>query len=63
MAGNTSHQRNRTSLNSKRIRVRGPSRDTLGRKIPKGSVVLGPKAIAEKSVTSKERHKARLQGV
>jgi hypothetical protein len=63
MTGNTSHQQNCTSLNSKKIHVWGPSRDALGRKIPKGSAVLGPKAIAEKSVASKERHKARLQGV
>jgi hypothetical protein len=63
MAGNTTRQRNHTSLSSKKIRIRGPSRDALGRKIPQASAILGPMAMAKKTIASKERQKARLQGV
>ena len=62
MAGNTTRQRNRTSLSTK-VCFHGPCRDDLGHKIQQASTILGPKAMAEKAMASKERHKAQLQGV
>ena len=63
MTGNTTRQRNRTSLSTKKVHFRSPSRDDLRRKIQQVSTILGQKAMAEKTMASKEKHKARLQGV
>ena len=63
MKNNTTRQQNRTSLTTKKVRICGPSRDALGRKIQPISAILGPKAMAEKTTASREKHKARLQGL
>ncbi|KAH7904271.1 hypothetical protein BJ138DRAFT_1119562 [Hygrophoropsis aurantiaca] len=63
MGKQTTRQRNRTRLSSKKIRQLGSSFDILGRCIRPTHEILGPKKIAERAISAKERQTMRRQGM